>query len=184
MSNFGVSNRYAKAFLEIVEKSGRTKEISSDMNLIYETFSVSKELRKLLASPVIKESKKKEIIDDLFAGKVSKDSVNFLRFIIDKNRDAVIFDIVKRFNEIWDDKNGIINAEVVTSVEVDDDVKNEMVERLEKYSGKKIRPKYKTNDDIIGGYVVRIKDTVIDSSIKNKLELLKKKFQQQDFITN
>jgi F-type H+-transporting ATPase subunit delta len=180
MSNFNISTRYARAFIELAESKNMLKDAADDMILLKNTFNSSRELRNVLSNPVIKKEDKGSILISLFKKKVSEDTINFLRFIIDKNREDKLVDIVRRFNDIYDEKSGIVNAEVTGAIEIEKGLKDSFQKAVENYSNKNARVKYSSDLDLIGGFRIRIGDTVIDASVKNQLELLKTKLLEEN----
>ncbi len=177
MSEFNVSTRYASALMDLAEEKNLFSVISEDMDLVEKTLRSSKELRKVIASPVIENEKKISIIEAIFEGKVNNEVLNFLNFIVKKNRDVLFYDIVKRFTELRDVKSGIVNVDIVSAIDLDESEKNKMISKFEAYSGKKIRAEFSVDESIIGGFSVKIGDTVIDATVVNQLERLKKKLK-------
>jgi F-type H+-transporting ATPase subunit delta len=180
MSNFNISTRYARAFLDHIESKGNLKDVAGDMILLNNTFESSRELRNVMSNPVIKKDDKVAILTQLFESKVTADTVNFLKFILDKNREDKLVDIVRRFNEMHDAKAGIVNAEVIGAYEITEDLKGNFLEAVEKYSSKSARVKYSSDEDLIGGFRIRIGDTIVDASVKNQLELLKTRLLEEN----
>lgn len=164
----------------MAEEKGRLKEISGDMIFLNNTFQGSRELRNVLSNPVIKKDDKAAILIKLFENKISDDTVNFMKFSIDKNREDKLVDIVRRFNEIYDDKAGIVNAEVIGAVDIAEDLKDYFQKAVENYSQKNARVKYSSDEDLIGGFRIRIGDTIVDASVKNQLHLLKTKLLEEN----
>lgn len=180
MSNFNISTRYARAFLDLIESKDKLKDVAGDMVLLNNTFEGSRELRNVLSNPIIKKDDKVAILTELFENKVSNDTVNFLKFIVDKNREDKLVDIVRRFNEMFDEKAGIVNAEVIGAFEITEDLKDHFQKAVENYSRKNARVKYSSDEDLIGGFRIRIGDTIVDASVKNQLELLKARFLEEN----
>ena len=180
MSNFNISTRYARAFIELIESQNKLNDIADDMVLLNNTFESSRELRNVLSNPVIKNDDKVAILTQLFESKVSVDTVNFLKFIVDKNREDKLVDIVSRFNEMHDERAGIVNAEVVGAFEIAEDLKDYFQKAVENFSLKIARVKYSSDKDLIGGFRIRIGDTIVDASVKNQLELLKTRFLEEN----
>ena len=180
MSNFNISTRYARAFLDHIESKGNLKDVAGDMILLNNTFESSRELRNVMSNPVIKKDDKVAILTQLFESKVTADTVNFLKFITDKNREDKLVDIVRRFNEMHDVRAGIVNAEVIGAYEIEEDLKDHFLKTVEKYSSKSARVKYSSDEDLIGGFRIRIGDTIIDASVKNQLELLKSRLLEEN----
>ena len=98
-------------------------------------------------------------------------------FLLTKNRDALFYDIVKRFTELRDVKKGIVNVDIVSAIELDEAEKEKMIATFEKYSGKKIRAAYIVDESIIGGFSVKIGDTVVDATVSHQLAELKKRLK-------
>lgn len=185
MSNINITSRYAKALLVLAEEKKIFEEVAEDINLVYKTFSESKELRAVMASPVLRKDKKAEILKIIFQDKLRNDVFNFILFVVDKNREEFLYDIVKRFLEMYDHKMGIVSANVTASVSLNDTQLQQLSEGLQKFTGKKIKISSKESKDLIGGFIVRIGDTVIDASVDHQLELLRKEFlAEQSIATN
>lgn len=179
MALFKVSNRYAGALINLSESKGIFENVSNDIELMYSAISGSKEFRVMLASPVIKESVKLSILEELFSSKVSPESMTFIRFIVDKNRENILVDILKRYLELRDIKLGFVNVEITSAVEINSEQEKEIKNKLQEITGKNVRMKFHLNPSIIGGMLIRIGDTIMDSSVAHQLELLKKRFLEE-----
>ena len=184
MSNFTVSTRYAKAFLEFSEEKNIFETVSGDVELIFNTFNASRELRLAILNPVISNSKKNDILTALFANKIDGETLNFLQFLIDKNREEVLFDTLKRFLELRDEKLNIANVLVTSPVELSESQKEELKRKLAVYTGKNVKMNYRIDKSILGGFIVKIGDTVLDASVLHQLVLLRKKLLNQSYNLN
>lgn len=177
MSEFNVSTRYANSLIELAEEKNNLSEIVSDIKVVYNTLADSKELQRILKNPIIKIDKKNSILSEIFASQISVSTLNFLKFILKKRREELLFDITKRFLELHDEKFDVVNAAIISAVELSEENKVYVKEQLEKFTNKKIRTEYKLDKNVIGGFLVKIGDTVLDATIKHQLELLKNKFK-------
>ncbi len=177
MSEFNVSTRYASALLQSASENNSFDVVSEEMDLVEKTFSQSAELSRVIASPIIESAKKISIIEAVFEEKVSSEALNFLKFILMKNRDKVFYDIIKRFLELRDIKLGIVNMNIISAIELPEEEKRKMISKFEDYSGKKIRAAFNVDENIIGGFLVRIGDTVVDASVTHQLQQLKKRLK-------
>lgn len=180
MGVFSITNRYASALLKQVEDANKFDEVSNDLQLIYDTLESSKELRVALKSPVINEEKKKSILKELFGSKIDKESANFLDFVVKKNREDILFEIVQRCLELRDEKMNIIPAKVSTAVELSDAEKKIFKISLERYSNKNVRITFDVDPALIGGFLVRLKDKMLDASVVQQLKLLRKRLVKAD----
>ncbi|NLT50209.1 MAG: ATP synthase F1 subunit delta [Ignavibacteria bacterium] len=174
MSTFNVTSRYAKAFYSQAESKGLLKEVASDAEDVLKTFENSKELRTFVKNPVLGNEKKLAILSEIFSEKVNKETINFITFITEKGRAFLLFEIFKRLSQIINEKTGYVEVEVSSAVAVSDEQNKMLVARLEKFTEKKVKAKYIINENLIGGFVARIGDILIDASVKNQLKILKK----------
>lgn len=176
MSAFNIASRYAKAFYENAESNGFLDKVCSDMILIEDSFVGSKEIRLFLANPIIKSEKKMSALEVIFKDKVSNETWKFLSFILTKGRENFILEIARRFNQIKNEKLGIIEAMIQTNYRLDESDLQNFKSKLEDFTEKKVLIKHKTNEKLLGGFIARFGDTVIDGTIESQLQKLKKKF--------
>ncbi len=174
MSEFNITSRYALALMEQAGEKGNEKKVSDDVGLIFNTLKASKDLRNILSNPVIKESKKKDILKAVFSGKIGADAANFLNFVVDKGREEFLTAILDRFLAVRREKLGIVKIDVSSSVELSANQKTTLSERFTSYTGKNVIMNYRIDESMIGGFIAKIDDTVIDASVQNQLKLLKK----------
>ncbi len=175
MSNLRIAKRYAKALLEIAEETKKLEKITNDVIFIDSLIRSSRDLQLFLKSPIIKEDKKREILKEIFSdSRVDPVTLKFVMLLVEKKREDILHDIVKVYQQIYDEKMGIVSAEVITAVEIGDRLKK-MVERkiLELTGAKKVKATYRVDPSIIGGIVIRVGDTVYDASIKRRIQLLR-----------
>jgi len=179
MSDYRISYRYANSLLQLSEERKILKQVYDDSELICNTLAKSKELRAVLKNPVLKSKEKKDLIKKIFENKVSSESISFMNFVIDKNREDILFEIYKEFLNLRDIKEGIIRAGVKSAVELSDPLRQKIEQKLSSRTNKKVKADYTVDNSIIGGFVVKINDTVVDASVKHQLELLRKKFSEE-----
>jgi len=174
MSSFNISTRYANAIMELAKEKNLLEQVSEDMINLEKSLADSKDLKVVLKSPIINKDKKAAILNEIFSGKVESLTLQFIQFVNEKNRENILLDIVRRFIAIRDVTLNRAKAEIVSSVELSDDQKIKILEQLKLFSQKEILPSYKLDESLIGGFKVKINDTVIDSSVKQKLVKLRK----------
>ena len=109
MSTYRVSYRYARALLQLAGEKKILNKISVDGELIYNTIFISKELRSVLKSPVVKLNIKKSLVNKIFENKISQEAMGFLDFVIEKNREDILLEIFKEFLLLVDKENNVIN---------------------------------------------------------------------------
>ncbi len=164
-------NRYAQSLLEIAVDQNQLDAVYNDMHLIGTTISESKDLSILLNSPVVKSSKKNDVLNAVFGAKISDHTKKFLTLVTDRNRAALLEDIAYSFVNLYKEERNIIVAEVTSAVKLDDNQKKNIIDLLK--TDATIEMVEKIDPSIIGGFIVRVGDKQIDASILSELSNLK-----------
>ena len=170
--------------MQLAEEKKIFSKVSDDAELIFNTLNSSKELRSVLKSPVVKSNDKKSLLQKIFEKKINPETESFIIFVVEKNREDILFDIFKEFIVLADKKNGIVKAKVVSASDLNDQLRQRMTDDLSKKTNKKVSANYNVDANLIGGFIVRIEDTVYDASVKHQLNLLRKKFSEEINLSN
>jgi F-type H+-transporting ATPase subunit delta len=176
MKDHKVSIRYASSLLESSIEKKNFDSTVIDMELVFKALEENKQLGLMLKSPVVKPQIKSSILNEIFANKISSDSLSFLQFVLDKKREDLLSSIIGKFLELKDEHLGIINIEITAAYDFTDDQKEEIKKKFESNLNKIIRLQYIVDKNLIGGFIARVADTMYDASIKHQLELLRKQF--------
>lgn len=181
MTNKKTARRYNIALYEIAAEKKSVDAVIADMESIRKTIAGSKELSNFIATPIVSQSKKAEVVKALFTGKVNELTLKFLDIVTNKNRINIINDIITDFLNLVNEKRGIVSAKIKTAVDISDKEKSAITEKLKTYTGKNITATYSVDPSIKGGFIAQIDDKIIDASITRQLELLREKFAQGNF---
>lgn len=184
MADFRILHRYGTSLLETAIEKNNLDVVTSDIKLLVETLDQNRQLQLMLDSPVVRPETKLSIMKEIFSEKISKETMDFVEFVISKKRESLLNSIGKRFLELRDDHLGIANVFVTTSTEFSNEQKNVLQNKLEKILDKKVRLNFKTDVKLVGGFIAKVDDTLYDASIKHQLELLKKQFLPGDISLN
>lgn len=184
MADFRILHRYATSLLETALEKKNLDVVTSDMKLFVQTLEQSRELQLMLESPVVRPELKLNILREIFGSKISKDSIDFIEFVISKKRESLLGAIGKRFLELRDEHLGIANVFVTAATDFTADQKNILQSRMEKILNKKVQLNFKTDENLVGGFIAKVNDTLYDASIRHQLELLKKKFLTGEISLN
>jgi len=178
MASSKVANRYAISLFENSLEKNILETVYDDINLLIKSLDDSSELRRAIESPVIKSELKSSILKEIFSDKLSKETLNFIFFIIDKKREELLYEISKRFLELRNEHLGIVEMEVTTAFEVTNEQIDNLKNMFESILKKTVKIKIKIDKNIIGGFIAQVGDTVYDASVINQIYLLKKEFKQ------
>ncbi|HIZ27885.1 MAG TPA: ATP synthase F1 subunit delta [Candidatus Adamsella sp.] len=169
-----VSQRYCDALFELAKNDEDLNLFKHDLNVVEETFKENKEFLDVMEHPTISKADKKDIMNAVFEGKVAQNILNFLDLLVDRNRMFAFFAIVHLFNNKFNKKRNIMCVEVVSAIEIDDEIKNKLIRKLESIYQKNVCLDVSTDKDIIAGMILKIGDNVIDGSVRTKLEKMKR----------
>lgn len=184
MSDFRVSHRYANSLLETALEKKNLDSVNSDMQFLVKVLGESKKLQLMLENPVIRPDLKFSVLKEIFEKKISKESMDFIEFVLSKKRESLLFLIGSRFLELCDDHLGIANVRVTAAVEFTNEQKNVLQQKLEGILNKKVRLNFNIDSNLVGGFIAKVGDTLYDASIKHQLELLGKKFLTGEISLN
>jgi F-type H+-transporting ATPase subunit delta len=173
-----VAGRYAAALYDIAsEQKNMVDKIESELKAIKGIIEDNPDLQRLLYHPQITPAAKKDLLEQLFKGKISEVTGNFLALLVDRRRETHLIDIVAEFVALANAGRNIITAKVATAVAMNDQEKGELNRVLARLTGKKIQTSYVVDPSLIGGVVVRMGDKFIDGSIKTRLAALKERLK-------
>jgi F-type H+-transporting ATPase subunit delta len=184
MADFRVLHRYAVSLLETAVEKKNLDVVTTDVQLLVDTLKQNRKLELMLESPVIRPELKLKILEEVFGKRISKESMDFIEFVISKQRENLLQSIGNRFLELRDEYLGIANVVVTAASEFTNEQKNVLQSRLEKILNKKVRLNFKIDLDLVGGFIAKVGDTLYDASIKHQLELLKKQFLTGELSLN
>ena len=170
-----VVRRYAAALFNAAWKAGVVDAVESDLGLVSYALEASPSFLEAVRSPVLPVDRKHAIVDEVFAGKVNEITLSYLRLLVDKRREEAMSHTEQEYVELANEARGIVTAHVTTAVEMTEQEEAAITAKLAEMTGKSVNLEKIVADDVIGGVLVRIGDTVIDGSIRGQLEALREK---------
>jgi F-type H+-transporting ATPase subunit delta len=183
MSELTVAARYAKSLIDLAGEQKKVEALKNDMELFHHTLRMNPELKAVLANPIVSHSKKIKIVDEIFANKVDKTTISFFKLMINKSRGEVLYATSQEYVNMYDVKNNIVHATVVSAAELSDTNKKKIIGEIEASTGGTVKLIARIDPDLIGGFVLTVGDRQIDTSIASDLNRLKKEFAHR-VITN
>ena len=170
-----VSKVYGDAYVSVVSEKNNLidalEEIKSVKNILLENV----EIIELLDSPKMDDEEKIDFIKGIFENHISVDSLGFLLTIIEKKRQAELIPILDYVIDCVKELLLIGKATVTTALPLDDSKKERIVDELLKSSHyKSLEAEYVVDESIIGGIIIRIGDRVVDSSVKTRIDKMRK----------
>ena len=183
MSDVRIASRYAKSLLELADEQGKIEEVHKDMMLLDSICHENRDFVLVLKNPIIKNDKKKAILEAVFNGKVSDLTMAIFGIITRKNRESVLPAIASEFHQQYNIYKSIEKATVTTAVKLDEGLRASFEKIVKQISDKKeVELDEVVDERIIGGYVLKVGDRQLDDSIKSKIKELELKFSKNEYI--
>ncbi|MFY0602347.1 MAG: ATP synthase F1 subunit delta [Flavobacteriaceae bacterium] len=174
--------RYAKAILNLAQETKAETEVNADMLLIASTISENHDLGVLLNSPIIKSSDKKNVLNELFTGKINTISLGLFNLLEDNKRINMLLAIAKQYSIIYDFLKRVQVASVTTAVPLTEELEKKVMAKVVDLTGNKASLENIVNPNVLGGFILRVGDVQYDASISNHLNELRKEFDNSHYI--
>lgn len=172
-----VAKRYAQGLLDFTQETGNTISVFGEMQDVVKTISNSKELKNFFASPIIEAKKKGSVASEIFKS-FSPVVQNLIQLVIKHGRENQLQNIAQEYVNKVEDINGVQRISITSATQLSNDNINKilgstnLVNHNNKFDVKTI-----VNPEILGGYILRVGDQQVDTSVRTKLSQLKKEFQ-------
>jgi len=167
------ANRYSLALYELASESNLLIKIEENSEAILKLISSSKDFSNLIKDPTVSSDILNQVIEKIsYNFSLEVLFKNFLIFLISKRRFFYVQQILKSFNEICSEKRGELKAEIRSAKNLTQDEINKITQELSNNFKSEIKLNYTHDQSLIGGLVVQIGSTMIDTSIKKKLQQL------------
>lgn len=176
-----VNVRYAKSLFQLAIEKNIADGIKQDIVLIYDVFQENAELETLLEHPVIKLSRKKQILSELFEKKVSEHTMSFLYLIVKNKREKHLKSICKNYITLYEKHKGIKKAVITTSFDLSRTHAESIKKSIEKKFKAIIELETKVDKSLLGGFIIQIDDKQLDLSVARQIQELKNNFYNIDF---
>ena len=164
---------YAQGIFEIAKAEGSLDKVENELFQFSQLFQDSEQLREKLTDQSLPVEKRQAIVEDLLGQKATPVTVNLISFVVGAGRARELPEIVTRLVQRAAAERQREVAEVRAAIMLDEEQQRRLTEALEKATGKKIDLKVIQDPSVLGGIVARVGDTVIDGTVRRRLEQLK-----------
>lgn len=167
------ADAYAGALFEVAKAEGSLERVEEELFRVARTLEASDDLRTTLTDQAIPAERRQAIVEDLLGGRASPVTTALVSFVVGAGRSrdlpAIIDSLVRRAAE----ERAEAVAEVRAAVPLSEEQRRRLAEALGRATGKRVSLKVVVDPTVIGGVVARVGDTVIDGSVRHRLEQLK-----------
>jgi ATP synthase F1 delta subunit len=168
-----IAQVYSRSLFEVAQQHGKLDRIKEELDAFADALAENRELSVFFFSPYFSTQEKE---DGLRRTVVDADPtlVNFLQVLIENHRLPVIYRIRRQFDVLWDHENKRLPVEVTSAVELDRSVIEALEARIREQTGQTVQLESIVNPDILGGIVLRVGNSILDASVRHRLEQLRK----------
>jgi len=163
---------YGQALFEAADDAGEVKRAHGDLQAIGRALAQNRELLRVLFNPAFPEAGKKQILEKLTTGS-TRVVQNAVLVLVDHGRITALPDLIEAFDERYARQQKQIEVELTTAIPIDDAQAALLRDRLQAQTGASIELTRKVDPAIIGGLVLRVRDLLIDASVRGKLSALR-----------
>ena len=174
MKDIRVAKRYAAALFGVALRDGILDAVAEDLTLVSRFLDELPYLRAVLLQPLVSDTRKYSVVDEAFGDRITASALNFLKLLIRKRREDLITECIRDFRALLAEHHNTVDAEAWTAVAMSEQQQQQLVQSLQALTGKTVRLTAELDRTLVGGVVVRIGDTVIDGSVRGKLERLER----------
>lgn len=168
-----IARVYAEALFDSAKKAGKLDTIRDQLAQFADALSENRELQLFFFSPYFSSNEKKDGLAKALDG-ADPELQNFLELLIEKHRMPVIFRARKVFDDLWAVENKRLAVTVTSAVELDPELVKRIGSEIESQTGQTVELQSKVDDDILGGLVLQVGNMVLDASVRNRLDKLRK----------
>jgi F-type H+-transporting ATPase subunit delta len=168
---------YARALFQAALEQGRLDELREQLGQFADALDENRELAVFFFSPYFSTSEKQQSLDTLLDG-ADRIFLNFLELLIENHRMPVIFRIRDEYERLWDEENKTLPVEITSAIALDEQTTESLGRTIGERAGRKVTLAARVDPDILGGIIVRVGNSILDASIRNRLEQLRRHVAQ------
>jgi len=168
-----IAQVYSRSLFEVAEEHGKLDEIHEQLGEFVDALEANHDLQVFLFSPYFSTAEKKEGLRKVLVG-ADPALENFLELLIEKHRMPVLFRIRRQFEERWQDEHRLLPVQVTSAVKLDDVTVERIKNSIAEQTDRTIELTTEVDPDILGGIVLRVGNSILDASIKNRLDTLRR----------
>jgi F-type H+-transporting ATPase subunit delta len=168
-----IAEVYARALFEAAKEAGSLDRVHDELGQFADALSDDRNLQMFLFSPYFSSEEKKEGIGRIVSD-ADERTVNFLELLAERHRMPAIFRVRRDLDSLWAEENKLLPVSVTSAVELDDELVSDIGKRIEEQAGRRVELSSSVDPDLLGGLVVRVGNMVLDASLRNRLERLRK----------
>ena len=168
-----IAEVYSRSLFEVAMEQGDLDRMHEELAAFADAMNDSNDLRVFFFSPYFTSQEKKEGISKLLEG-ADENFVRFLELLAERHRMPAIFRIRRAFDDLWREENKLLPVTVTSAIELDSGLVDGIGKRIEEQTGQRVELSSEVDPDVLGGLVLQVGNMVLDASVRNRLDQLRK----------
>jgi F-type H+-transporting ATPase subunit delta len=168
-----IAEVYARALFEAARDDGVLDRVHDELGQFADALDEDRNLQVFLFSPYFSSEEKKDGVRRIVSD-ADERLLNFLELLAERHRMPVLFRIRRLFDSLWAEENKLLPVTVTSATELDQGLVEEIGKRIEEQTGRRVELSSNVDPDVLGGLVVRVGNMVLDATVRNRLEQLRK----------
>jgi F-type H+-transporting ATPase subunit delta len=168
-----IAQVYARSLFEVAREQDKIDVVREQLGQFADALAESRDLEIFFFSPYFSTEEKKQGLDRAVDG--AEEAVrNFLALLIENHRMPAVFRIRREYDRLWEEANQLLPVQVTSAVRLDESVTQRIGEEIGRQTGRTVRLSSTVDPDVLGGIVLRVGNSILDASIRTRLERLRK----------
>jgi F-type H+-transporting ATPase subunit delta len=168
-----IAQVYARSLFEVAKEQNKLDVVREQLGQIADALDGTRELSLFFFSPYFSTEEKKEGLDRAIEG-AEPIVRNFLELLVEKHRMPALFRIRREFDALWQEENKLLPVTITSAVDLDEQTVRSIGDAIGQQTGRRVELTTKVDPDVLGGLVVRVGNSILDASIRNRLENLRR----------
>jgi F-type H+-transporting ATPase subunit delta len=168
-----IAQVYARSLFEVADEHDKLDIVRDQLGQFTDALAESRELELFFFSPYFSTEEKKEGLDKAVDG-ADELVGNFLAVLIENHRMPALMRVRRDYDRLWREANRMLPVQVTSAIELDDTVTRQIGEEIGRQTGRKVELSTTVDPDVLGGIVLRVGNSILDASIRTRLERLRK----------
>jgi F-type H+-transporting ATPase subunit delta len=168
-----IAEVYARALYEVAVEHDKLDLVRDELGQFADALAESRELQTYFFSPYFSTEEKKDGLHKAVTG-ADEAVLNFLELLLEKHRMPIVFRARRDFDRLWEEAHRLLSVQITSAIELDPSIAERIGEEIGRQTGRTVQLTSTVDPDVIGGIVLRVGNSILDASIRNRLENLRK----------
>jgi F-type H+-transporting ATPase subunit delta len=168
-----IAEVYARSLFEVAKEHDVLERVHDELGQFADALSEDRTLQVFLFSPYFSSQEKRDGVRRIVSD-ADERMVNFLELLAERHRMPALFRIKREFDALWAEENKLLPVTVTSAVELDEGLAEEIGKRIQEQTGRRVELSSNVDPDVLGGLMVRVGNMVLDGTVRNRLERLRK----------